>query len=800
MPRAGHVQIDGRDYKIADETAVRRYTPNPLQASGNTGGAYGDLIGMDVDQFVDYAAGLGKRDSTGGGFDYATAETRFPNMATLAPAMEFPGRPLVEASPTQGLNPGGYTSRVELSDGEKVALKLVTTDDGWLFHSYVYLDLPVGSSVGVSIQTNSSGAPSGTLYGDEILLEGDGNGPSWHYALTHDILPALSELPEGTIIDERPLSEMFDTLTTGPNPTLLSAGTTMWVVVRHVSGTPVAVSDGATLGSSVSGIYTGGSWTVDTTKRLAAIPDVSCYSGFDYSDGFLAGSDKVLVFNGNIVWSYGGYLLYLSSGTSAVGDEKLVGGNVVDMVVWGSNIIATTSGDTGHGLQYVDSSMNFTYNNTAFDAELLFRWGYYVYHTQGNVLYYSTEEGEVQQWYQIGYADSLNGPYTVGPSGFSITGFAGLNDTDVLVATNEALYIVTAGDTVVGVRRWSSSKDTFGRNMINHQGEIFIPAGQSILQTDDTLSILPTGPDRDEGLPMHRAGDVTNLYSTNNWLYCIVSPSSSTPDAGDSLYAYNDQGWHHVATMPKWTRLRAIAYNAEDKYLYGTDGRRVMRWYLPDEAVTPPRTEGAKFSPYSYIDSVPLFGSMRKFDKDYNSIYVEGDNLDDDSYIVLKWRTDEDAAWSTLGTVTTDQTVLYWSDMATRPLSKKLYLRAELYTNDISTTPVLRALALEYQQMVRDRWQWNIPLVISGDKWDLQVMTDGSRNPYDTNTMIAHLVALRDSKQPFRFVDIDDQVYYAKVLSVSFAPYTPSEYSEADGERRTEWAVSLVLDQVLVGG
>lgn len=797
MPRAGHVQIDGRDYKVADETAIRRYTPNPLQASGNTGGAYGDLIGMDVDQFVDYAAGLGRRDSTGGGFDYATAETRFPNMATLAPAMEFPGRPLVESAPTQGLNPGGYTSRVELADGEKVALKFVTTADGYMFHLYVFLDLPVGSSVGISIQTDSSGAPSGTLYGDEVLIEGDGNGPSWYYVLTHDILLAT---PEGTVLDGLTLSEMFETLTTGANPTLLSSGTTMWAVVRRVSGTPVAVSDGATLGSSVSGLYTSSAWTVDTTKRLAAIPDVSCYSDFSYSDGYYGGSDKLLLFNGNVVWSYGKRLLYLSSGTSPIGDTLLLGGDVTDMVVWGDNIVAATAGATGQGLQYVNTSMALTYSHTTFVAERLFRWGYYLYHSQGNVLYYSVEEGDTQAWYQLGYADTANGPYTVGPSGFNITGFAGLNDTDVLVATNEALYVVTAGDTVTGVRRWSSSKDTFGQNMINHQGEIFIPAGQSILQTDDTLSILPMGPDRDEGLPMHRAGNVTNLYSTNNWLYCIVSPSSSTPDAGDSLYAYNDQGWHHVASMPKWCRLRAVVYNASDKYLYGTDGRRVVRWYLPDEAVTPPRTEGAMFSPYSYIDSVPLFGSMRKFDKDYNSIYIEGDNLSTDSYVTIKWRTNESAAWSTLGSATADQTVLYWSDMATRPLSKKIYLRAELHTSDISKTPVLRAIAMEYQQMVRDRWQWNIPIIVSGDKWDLQIMADGSRNPYDGEAMVAHLVALRDSKQPFRFVDIDDQVYYAKVLSVSFAPYVPSEYSEADGARRTEWAVSLVLDQVLVGG
>lgn len=802
MPRAGHVQIDGRDYKLVSETDYRRYAPNPLQASGNTGGAYGDLVGTDIDQFTDYSAGLGKRESTGGGFYYATAETRFPNMVTLGPYMEYCGIGS-DASPGTGVNPGGYDNAVEVSEGDKVAAKIVTVVAGDLYYVYIFADIPEGNEVGVSIQADSEGEPSGTIYGSEVTILGDGNGPHWYLAAVDDSygLPDDYYLPEGTrYIPHFRFSwgDAFETISTGLSLSFI-ADTSLWIVARAVSGAFSVYSDGETLGSSSSGVYTEGSWTVDTTKRMAAFSDLNVtVDGIDYFANDYRLGNRIVLFGDYIVWSTLTKLLYLDvdsiNATPSVVD--LDGAHVTDVIVWGDHIVVAT----GAGIKCIDDSMTIVSDDLSSSADRLFKWGYYLYYSKFNVLYYTADDAPSFTWHQIGYADETNGPYTIGPYGYNITGMAGLNDTDLLVATTEALYMVSAGDVVTGVRRWATSTEAYGLNMINHQGEVFIPAGETILQTDDTLSILPMGPDRDEGLPILMAGNVTGMCSTNNWMFCVVTNDSADQNQGSALYAYNDQGWHYVSSMPKWIRLESLVYNPADQHLYGTDGRHAVRWFLPDKATVPPRIVGAKYSPYGYLDSVPLFGSLRKFDKDYNSVYVEGDNLDADSYITIKWRTSESAAWSTLGSVTADQTTLYWSDMSTRPLSKKLYLRAELYTNDIDTTPVLRALALEYQQMVRDRWQWNMPLIISGDKWDLQVMADGSRNVYDTDTMMAHLVALRDSKQPFRLVDIDDQVYYAKVLSVSFAPYVASEYSEETGERDVEWVASVVLDQVLVSG
>lgn len=790
MPKVGHVQIDGRDYKLLDEKRLREYTPNPMRASGNTGGSYGDLIDTDVDQFTGYEAGLGKRESTGGGFDYATLETRFPNMVVLPSQLQFCGVGS-QTDRKRGQNPESYDTLLTVAEGDRIAQMIRPDSTGDCHFVFVYLDIPAGNEVGISIQTNSSGVPSGTRLTDgiEATVVGDGDGPKWYYADVSQDAPAEAF---DLLISQYTYNE--DELHTAPYtaPTLTSS-TDYWVVARAVVGSFVAPTDGYTFSASVTATYDGGTaaWSAGTTFRMAVAPDGTAFSGIpsDSPGKFIRLFNNIIhVISANKVYSY-------DSSTTSFTEEATLNGTAYSVEIWGDYMYIALDTD---GMDIVSTSYTVT-NDAADTGKLLKRWGWYLYRANGNRLFYTPDANTNPSWLEIGYAAAA-GPYTIGPAGWEITGLAGLNDTDILVATNEALYILGAADLVTGLRRWSNTNDLFGVGMISHQGEVFIPAKESIMQVDDTLTVLPMGPDRDEGLDELYQGSIAVMYSTNNWLFAAVHNTTATQTQGGTLYAYNDRGWHYVASVPKYFKIRDIVYNPGDEKFYILTGCHVMCMGMPDSAIVPPRQAAAKFQQYGYLDYVPLFGSLRKMDKDYNSVYIEGDNLSASSYITVKWRLSESDSWSTLGSVTADQTTLYWSDMDTRPLGKKIYLRIELHTTDSSTTPVLRAVALEYQQMVRDRWRWELPIIISGSDWDLQVMPDGTRNPYTTEAMWLHLVSLRDSKQPFRFIDIDDQVYYAKVLSVSRNPRDAGEYQDAIGQRLVEYVVQVTLDQVLVSG
>ena len=164
---------------------------------------------------------------------------------------------------------------------------------------------------------------------------------------------------------------------------------------------------------------------------------------------------------------------------------------------------------------------------------------------------------------------------------------AGFGDY-LYIGCDDGLYYLGFGDIIQKVTSWASIESTNGKHMMNYHGALYMSAGEALFRFDGN-AMLPVGLDLGEGLPANRSGTVAAIVQQNNWLLCAVNATSGQ----DSIWAYNDQGWHHIATMPSGVVIADMVYQRSVKRLHIlTTTGMIFSTYVPDVAREPANTSG----------------------------------------------------------------------------------------------------------------------------------------------------------------------------------------------------------------
>jgi hypothetical protein len=421
-------------------------------------------------------------------------------------------------------------------------------------------------------------------------------------------------------------------------------------------------------------------------------------------------------------------------------------------------------------------------------------WKGYLYKAIGNDVYYSGDGSSWSSGFQVCFP------------GYEIRGMAGLGDS-LYLSCDDGLYRLAPGDVVEAVCRWGRVSDDNGKYMLHYQGNIYISLDKALVKFDGA-NFLPFGVDLGEGLPEGRLGSVGGLCTTNNWIICAIDADNDLFPA--TIWAHNGQGWHYLLGLPPGVAPKCLHYNSyENKLAVGTDKNMAWTMKLIDAAASPfDKHSGiAKYAdiyamPHAWVELPRFYGSLREVQKDWESVYMEGDNLDDEIFVKVYWQDDDSDYWELLGTFDNGREEIRWNDPATRPNSRGIRIGLAIFSRKsnpltpvgATTTPIITALRVKFQPMVIDRFRWNLAIDVS----DEQLLLNKGPNPYTSSQMVEHLDGLLNQVPPFVFTDEGEREYEVKVVTGNRRP-SKIEWLDGAEQRRVWWTYDLVLEQVTAG-
>jgi hypothetical protein len=747
----GHIKIGNADdlrwYLLTDPKARTKTLANPMAAKlGEGSGDYNDFQNWSAFLMEDWTTGLGKKDPSDGGFLYGTLDTRFPNRLVLAtrPSGQTDGSAHYNDTYQQ------IAINTEVSVGNDSTIKRISQrfeGAGVGTNGTVLIWLKnENKSVTIECFTNSGGKPSVIVGSADTLTTNDNN--SIGYSL---------------------YSAYF-------------GGAFTHTTVYHIVVRPTTSTDTISVPANSTGVanrnntYDGAAWNAYSSAILVA--------------GFMpTGSNdtnacsKVVLFNSTIYGASGAKLFKLDpTGWTTI---STFGATISDLCVVGSTLYIGLGSSTV--LQTMSTLDALTVGSVAADKMAL--WNEYLWRSVNNTVYYS---GDGVTW---------SGPFTVCRTSGTVNGMAGSGD-DLYVATSFGLVFVGAGNQIISVSEWPGIGTGFGKRMHNFQGDLYIPQGRSLIRYGNGV-VLPMGPDLGEGLPSDRDGTIAAVTNSNYWLFVGVNNSAG---GRSMVLGWNGQGWHHICTLPAGSGTWGIydmvyVGNATSggstiisNTLYiATDYGSIFSVYIPDRANFS-TSDAYYLAPCGWLETDWFSGGLKEISKDFESVYVTGDNIDTNNYVEVYWKDDDSTTWELLGTVTSPRTELRWSSTATRPNSKQIKIGVMLYSKTRGSSPIVRAIRVKFQSMVLDRFRWTLPIALS----DLQDMPDNKVNPYTAQQMKAHIETLLTQIPPFILQDIygESDKYEVKVLS---ATESPTSWEYINGKPRIMSVYNLTVEQATTG-
>lgn len=793
----GHIRLgapgDLRPYLLVEPRSYRATTANPMAARVSMGSQYGDLQAWSTFLMADWQAGVGKAQAEAGGFLFGEIESRVPQQLILPAALGC--APMKFPSAVSGVGFGNETPAYMPADADAYTVQTVggtgnptrVSFEITIFSTVtespeerpeingvaVYGYIPTGVEVTAALYSDSAGQPGSSVASGTLTPTATQNyrpGYQWYYI---------------------PLSDTYDTASNGDVAY-------HWVVYPTDSNDEIELVEGDTYTGGDSFLYYGSTWSANTgqtplfcwSKPFAGYPGISNTYNYTGARGFfldgdtigtvgylrnsageLTGGPRPLVYNASSDQFEPVTVSGMSTTWSSLAPEDVGPPVLFDGVVYipqGANYSTwTLAGDTG------GSSTN--------DAHLFCSWAGYLWRAYNNQLWYSTDG---TTWTAISN--------DVGPSDYRIRGMVGFGQY-LYVATDEALYYVAPGDVAVGLFPWSTIDERNGRGMVVHQGALYIPVAGRILRYSEDGSLQDIWINRDDDFNNQRLGAIAALAGLSNWLVAGVNGTTDTEPA--SVWAFTQQGWHHLATLPPAFGIRSLYYDRVRSRLWiASDEWAIFYIHAPDWALNPFNDAGSSYMPHGWLETGRIYSGLRELLKDWESVRGFGEFTVGTTDAVIYYQDADTPTWTTLGTLTEDGEELRWSDYATRPGGRWLKLGLLLRTDTATETPKIEAVAVKLLPMVTDRRAWNLAITISDD----QEMVDGDVNTYTAAEMIAHLRGLVEQVAPFIFEDVTGDQYEVKATgsAENIAQY---EWLAGEQEARIMWVFEVAVEQVTVG-
>jgi hypothetical protein len=726
----GHIYLDGRPYILPANNSVVRSNANQMAAKiGSGAGGYDDLEDWSALLLDNWQSGAGKRDVEGGGYLFGTADTRFEGQIVMPPQLIPPG-------PATGSTAVG--SSIALTTSTKVAYAFTLGAGDQVEFVTVLLPGAINagdaSSMDVLLYNNNAGVP-GTAVGG--------------FVVDRAFAPEYQQVTLSTVA-----------IGTG------NAGT-YYVVIAPLNGTCTL------LGSPTGGFYyNGSSWAA------GFCPAVGVHINTPDND---LSFEHMAAFNTDIYLADDTTKLYKLVDDDTFTTIKTFAGPVSDLLAVGDKLFIGLGDVTEYETMNTSDVVS---TSPSVPARLFALWNGFLWRAVTSSVYYTSDE---TTWVQVEVADS----------GYQVTGMAGFQN-DLIVSTENALFRVAPGDIVYRITPWANITATNGKHMLNWQGNLYISQGESLLRYDGA-GLLPFGPDLGEGLPELEQGEIVGLTASNNWLLCAIEGERAT-----TIWAHNGQGWHCLqrTTWPlshDSMSLRCLAYGENFRGTgQVTSAGRFCTWYsfkLPDTARSTYRLQQNEVylatEPTATIETDWFYGSLKEVDKDWESIFIDGDGLSVSNYVRVYWQQDDDSEWRSLGTVTEGGQELRWDDYDTRPNARRMKFKLTFVHLDVDDPFRIIAIRVKYQPMVRDRWRWSMPIAVH----DKQILLDGAQNPYNRKQMAAHLNTLTKQVPPFIYQDEDGTEYEVKVMNAT-RQGTKVQWLPNQAEKVVEFVYNLVIEQV----
>lgn len=464
--------------------------------------------------------------------------------------------------------------------------------------------------------------------------------------------------------------------------------------------------------------------------------------------------------------------------------------DITSLEVWDGNLWIGLGNSTN--LDTMNSAHTYTGGSVA--ANLLYRFGGYLYRSVANDLYYTSD------------GSTWSGPFTFGDDNYEIRGMAG-SDGRLYVATDEGLWYLAPGDFPTGLKRWDNIDSRNGKGMITGDDlSIYIPLVTQVLRFDQYGSMNDIWMEYSEGVPATRLGPVKGLFSLYGQVCAMVDPPDTTSNVNPpTLWTFNGQGWHHVATLHPRNALSCSFYDYQsDRIWIGTERGYVEQVYLPDTAVNPLVAANSYYRPGGWFEYDKFYGGYADLYKDFESVFISGVDFGtgtasyswDTGEVVHRemdvyWKDEASTAWELLGTVDSDMQELRWSDYTTRPASRWIKLGFLFRCGDVVTTPQVEVVRLKFHVNVNDRFSWPMDIVVS----DNQAMLDGTKNTQTGAQMLTHLDSLSKQTPPVIFRDTDGTRYECKVTTHR-RRILEYDWKPQSAAAQVTYVYSLVLDQV----
>jgi hypothetical protein len=726
----GHIYLDGRPYILPANNSVVRSNANQMAAKiGSGAGGYDDLEDWSALLLDNWQSGAGKRDVEGGGYLFGTADTRFEGQIVMPPRL---------IPPNASTGATSYGSSITLANNQKVACSFTLGAADQVEFVTVLLPGAISdgdaSRIDVAIYNDNSGVPGSEVGGFDI---------------------------------DRAFSPEYQQVTVG----VVAIGTgnagTYYVVITPVDGTCTL------LGSPTGGFYYNGS-----TWAAGFCPAVGVHTNTPTGD---LAFEHIAAFNTDIYLADGVTKLYKLIDEDTFTVIKTFAGPISDLLALGDTLYI----GLGNSASYQTMNTSDVVSTTpAVAANLWALWNGFLWRSVTGSAFYTSDE---TTWVEVPVADS----------GYSIRGMAGFQN-DLIVSTDNALFRIAPGDIVYRITPWANISSTNGTHMLNWQGNLYISQGESLLRYDGA-GLLPFGPDLGEGLPELDQGQITGLAASNNWLLCSIEGSQTT-----TIWAHNGQGWHCLQRTA-WPinhdnmAIRCLVYGESFRGTgYVTSAGRWCVWYslyLPDTARSTYRLQSNEeyltTEAAATIETDWFYGSLKEVDKDWESIFIDGDGLSVSNYVRVYWKQDDDSDWRSLGTVTDGGQELRWDDYDTRPNARRMKFKLIFVHLDVDDPFRIIAIRVKYQPMVRDRWRWSMPIAVH----DKQILLDGAQNPYNRKQMATHLNTLTNQVPPFIYQDEDGTEYEVKVMNAT-RQGTKVQWLPNQAEKVVEFVYNLVIEQV----
>jgi hypothetical protein len=403
-------------------------------------------------------------------------------------------------------------------------------------------------------------------------------------------------------------------------------------------------------------------------------------------------------------------------------------------------------------------------------------------------------DGNKVQYTGDGTTWSPTTPMQVGPDDYIVNALVGL-EQDVLAIGEDGIYRIVPGDWVLGVAPWGSIDSRHGLHSIHWAGSVLMPVGQDLMRYTQDGTIMSVGLNRREGLPTDRQGRITTQLNFNNWSLAGVSPTADPdeslvitteggtpittedtlvfiipatfPQGGRStMWAWNVEGWHSLGASLSNMSVESMHFqrNTENLWFTLSDGEYIIpcRMRLPNDLTNPAKDNRELFfQPYGWMETDWFDGRLLEILKDYESLYIAGENIDENKSIELYWMTCHQNQWNRLGSVEDVTQEIRWDDYTVRPVCHRIKFGFLLRSSSIGQTPIVNAFRAKFLAMVADRFGWQLRIMVSENPERM----DGTLINDTPDAQRALLDQLERATKPFLMRDIDGLVFEVRVMN-----------------------------------